>query len=186
MFVECIAAPGFEEDALALLSKKQNLRLVIPGGDLPKDEIRSVAGGFLRQDVDSGDPEKTEWKVVSKRKPTEKEMSDLAFAWKACISAKSNAIVVARDGATLGIGAGQPNRVDSARLAAARAGEKAVGAVLASDAFFPFPDSVEVAAKAGITAIVHPGGSVRDAESLAAAEAMGIAMVLTGVRHFRH
>jgi phosphoribosylaminoimidazolecarboxamide formyltransferase/IMP cyclohydrolase len=184
--VECIAAPDFEESALELLSRKQNLRLVIPGSGLPKDELRSVTGGFLRQDVDKGDPDTAEWKVASKRKPTEKELSDLAFAWKACISAKSNAIVIARDKATVGIGAGQPNRVDSARLATVRAGEKAIGAVLASDAFFPFPDSVEVAAKAGVTAIAHPGGSIRDSESLAAAEAAGIAVVLTGVRHFRH
>jgi phosphoribosylaminoimidazolecarboxamide formyltransferase/IMP cyclohydrolase len=186
LFVECIAAPKFTDQALEILSKKTNLRLLVPGHGMPKDEIRSVLGGFLRQDVDRGDPSDTAWKVVSKRAPTSQEMEDLRFAWKACVSVKSNAIVFAKDGATVGIGAGQPNRVDSARLAATRAGEKAIGAAMASDAFFPFPDSVEVAIKAGVTAIVHPGGSIRDADSLAAADAAGIALVITGVRHFRH
>jgi phosphoribosylaminoimidazolecarboxamide formyltransferase/IMP cyclohydrolase len=186
LFVECIAAPSFTAEALAILSAKKNLRLVIPGKGVQKHEIRTVLGGFLRQDVDAGDPAAAAWKVVSKRQPTETELRDLEFAWKACMSAKSNAIVFAKAGATIGIGSGQPNRVDSVRIAATRAGAKAQGAVLASDAFFPFPDSVEEAAKAGITAIAHPGGSMRDPESLAAADAAGIAMVLTGVRHFRH
>lgn len=186
LFAECIAAPAFTPEALEILSRKTNLRLVVPAPGLPKDEVRSVLGGFLRQDVDLGDPESAQWRVVSKRAPSDKEMEDLRFAWKACVSVKSNAIVFAKDGATLGIGAGQPNRVDSARLAAGRAGEKAKGAAMASDAFFPFPDSVNVAAEAGISAIVHPGGSIRDAESLAAADAAGIAVVVTGVRHFRH
>ena len=186
LFVECIAAPEFTGQALEILSKKTNLRLLVPGSRMPKDEIRSVLGGFLRQDVDRGDPPGAAWKLASKRAPTAKEMEDLRFAWKACVSVKSNAIVFAKDGTTVGIGAGQPNRVDSARLAAGRAGEKAKGAAMASDAFFPFPDSVEVAIKAGITAIAHPGGSIRDADSLAAADAAGIALVTTGVRHFRH
>ena len=123
---------------------------------------------------------------MSKREATESELRDLRFAWKACMSVKSNAIVFAKDGAAVGIGGGQPNRVDSVRIAAQRAGEKARGSVLASDAFFPFPDSVEEAAKAGVTAIAHPGGSMRDAESIEAADRAGIAMVLVGVRHFRH
>ena len=123
---------------------------------------------------------------VSDRAPTEEEWKALRFAWKACQHVKSNAIVFAQGSATVGIGGGQPNRVDCVRIAALRAGEKAAGAVMASDAFFPFPDSVEEAARAGITAIVQPGGSVRDAESIALAEANGISMVLTGVRHFRH
>lgn len=186
LFVECIAAPSFADEALAILAAKKNLRLVIPGNGSQKHEIRTVLGGFLRQDVDAGDPASAAWKVVSKRQPTATELRDLEFAWKACMSAKSNAIVFAKAGATIGIGSGQPNRVDSVRIAATRAGAKAQGAVLASDAFFPFPDSVEEAAKAGITAIAHPGGSMRDSESLAAADAAGIAMVLTGVRHFRH
>jgi phosphoribosylaminoimidazolecarboxamide formyltransferase/IMP cyclohydrolase len=123
---------------------------------------------------------------VSSRQPTEAEWQSLHFAWKACQHVKSNAIVFAQGEATVGIGGGQPNRVDCVRMAVQRAGEKTAGAVMASDAFFPFPDSVEVAAAAGVTAVVQPGGSVRDAESLAAAEAAGMAMVSTGVRHFRH
>ncbi len=186
LFVECIAAPGFDAEALEILAGRKNLRLVIPGKALPANEIRTVLGGFLRQDVDYGDPEGTGWTVVSRRAPTENEYRDLAFAWKACMSAKSNAIVLAGDGATVGIGSGQPNRVDSVRIAVRRAAERARNSVLASDAFFPFPDSVEEAVRAGVTAIVHPGGSVRDAESIAAADAAGAAMVVTGVRHFRH
>jgi len=186
LFVECIAAPGFDDEALAILAKRKNLRLVVPGMGMQHDEIRSVLGGFLRQDVDADDPSGTGWRTVSKREPTEDELVDLRFVWKACMSAKSNAIVLASGGATVGIGSGQPNRVDSVRIAAQRAGDRAKSSVLASDAFFPFPDSVEEAARAGVTAIVHPGGSIRDIESLAAADKSGIAMVITGVRHFRH
>ncbi len=188
LFVECIAAPGFTDDARAILAKKKNCRLVdIPDmGIEPRFELRSITHGLLKQDLDLGDPSNAGRKVVSKRQPTEAEWVALRFAWKACQHVKSNAIVFARGEATVGIGGGQPNRVDCVRLAAERAGEKAQGAVMASDAFFPFPDSVEVAAQAGITAIIHPGGSVRDAESLAAADAAGMAMVVTGVRHFRH
>ncbi len=186
LFAECIAAPGFSPEAQALLAKKKNLRVLIPGHERPEFEVRSVLGGFLRQDIDRGDPPASEWKVVSARVPSEDELKDLAFAWKACMSVKSNAIVFAREGATVGVGAGQPNRVDSVRIAARHAGDKARGAVMASDAFFPFPDSVEEAAAAGIRAIVQPGGSIRDKESLAAADKAGMAMVLTGVRHFRH
>ena len=152
----------------------------------PKTELRSVTRGILRQDRDLGDPAGTEWKVVSQRAPTPAETAALQFAWIACGHVKSNAIVFARGAATVGIGGGQPNRVDCVRIAATRAGEKSRGAVMASDAFFPFPDSVEVAAEAGITAIVAPGGSVRDDQAIAAANAHQIAMVFTGVRHFRH
>ncbi|MDP2791232.1 MAG: bifunctional phosphoribosylaminoimidazolecarboxamide formyltransferase/IMP cyclohydrolase [Rectinemataceae bacterium] len=186
LFAECIAAPAFDEGALAILAKKKNLRLVIPGEGAQGDEIRTVLGGFLRQDVDAGDPADAQWRVVSKRPPTASELRDLEFAWKACMSVKSNAIVFAKAEVTVGIGGGQPNRVDSVRIAARHAGEKAQGAVLASDAFFPFPDSIEEAAKAGITAIVHPGGSMRDGESIEAADKAGIAMMVTGTRHFRH
>lgn len=188
LFVECIAAPGFADDARELLAKRKNCRL-LEMSDLtlqPRFEVRSVNHGLLRQDVDLGDPANTEWKVVSRRQPTEAEWKSLRFAWRVCQQVKSNSIVFARDTATVGIGGGQPNRVDCVRIAAERAGGRANGAVMASDAFFPFPDSVEVAAKAGITAVVHPGGSVRDADSLAAADAAGMAMVITGVRHFRH
>ncbi len=133
-----------------------------------------------------GDPAGGAWKVVSRRQPSEEEWKALRFAWKACQHVKSNSIVFVRGEATVGIGGGQPNRVDCVRIAAERAGEKSKGAVMASDAFFPFPDSVETGIRAGITAIAHPGGSVRDSESIAAADAAGIAMVVTGVRHFRH
>lgn len=188
LFVECIIAPGFTPDALHILAPRKNLRLVsMPGAQVePLYELRSVNQGVLRQSLDLGDPPETQWRVVSQRQPTPQELVDLRFAWIACQHVKSNAIVFARAGATVGIGGGQPNRVDCVRIAAARAGEKARGAVMASDAFFPFPDSVEVAARAGITAIAAPGGSVRDGEAIAAADTAGIALLWTGVRHFRH
>ncbi len=188
LFVECIAAPGFTEEARAALAKKKNCRLLdMPNTTIePRYELRAIVRGLLKQDVDLGDPAGTEWKVVSKRQPTEAEWKSLRFAWKACQHVKSNSIVFIQGEATVGIGGGQPNRVDCVRIATERAGEKAKGAVMASDAFFPFPDSIEVAARAGVTAIIHPGGSVRDADSLAAADAANIAMVTTGVRHFRH
>jgi phosphoribosylaminoimidazolecarboxamide formyltransferase/IMP cyclohydrolase len=188
LFVECIAAPGFVQQALELLHSRKNLRLVsMPDAAISgTDELRSVNQGVLRQSLDRGDPDGTEWQVVSQRQPTQEEWQSLRFAWKACQHVKSNAIVFARREATVGIGGGQPNRVDCVRIAAARAGERARGAVMASDAFFPFPDSVEEAARAGITAVIAPGGSVRDADAIAAADAAEIAMVFTGVRHFRH
>jgi phosphoribosylaminoimidazolecarboxamide formyltransferase / IMP cyclohydrolase len=188
LFVECIAAPGFTPEALSELAARKNLRLVsLPDTRLsPQVELRSVNGGVLRQSLDLGDPPGTNWQVVTQRAPTPQERQALAFAWKACQHVKSNAIVFARGEATVGIGGGQPNRVDCVRIAALRAGEKAQGAVMASDAFFPFPDSVEEAARAGITAVIAPGGSKRDAEAIAAADQAGMAMVFTGVRHFRH
>lgn len=188
LFVECIIAPGFTSKAQEILAKRKNLRLVamLDTKIQPLYELRSVNQGLLRQAVDQGDPEKAEWQVVSQRQPTPAEWQSLQFAWKACQHVKSNAIVFAQGEATVGVGGGQPNRVDCVRIAAMHAGEKAQGAVMASDAFFPFPDSVEEAAKAGITAIISPGGSVRDAESIAAADAHKIAMLFTGVRHFRH
>ncbi len=190
LFVECIAAPDFSEQARAVLSKKKNCRLVqMPNLEIaPRYELRSITRGLLKQDVDLGDPIDAGggWKIVSKREPTEAEWTGLRFAWKACQHVKSNAIVLAQGESTVGIGGGQPNRVDCARIATERAGEKSRGAVMASDAFFPFPDSVEVGARAGVTAIVHPGGSLRDGEAIAAADAANIAMVVTGVRHFRH
>jgi phosphoribosylaminoimidazolecarboxamide formyltransferase / IMP cyclohydrolase len=188
VFIECIAAPGFTPEARAVLAKRKNCRLVAMP-DLvvtPPYDLRAITRGLVRQDVDTGDPAGTEWKVVSDRQPTEAEMNALRFAWRACQHVKSNAIVLAQGEATVGIGGGQPNRVDCVRIAAERAGAKAAGSVMASDAFFPFPDSVTTAIAAGVTAIVHPGGSVRDAESLAAANAGGVALVVTGVRHFRH
>ena len=189
LFVECIIAPGFSKEAQEVLSKRKNCRLVsMPDTNLVPDyELRSVNQGMLQQKIDQGDPiDAPEWKIVSKRPPNEQELQALLFAWKACQHVKSNAIVFARGEATVGIGGGQPNRVNCVQIAAARAGEKAKGAVMASDAFFPFPDSIEEAARAGITAIVHPGGSVRDADAVAVADLHNIAMVVTGIRHFRH
>lgn len=192
LFVECIAAPAFNPAAREILAKRKNLRLVeMPDLQIePRYELRTITRGILKQDVDFGDPPETVWKIVSQRAPGDDELRALKFAWKACQHVKSNAIVFARnfeDGmASVGIGGGQPNRVDSVRIASERAGDRSRGAVMASDAFFPFPDSIQVAARAGITAIVHPGGSVRDADSLAVADAHNIALVVTGARHFRH
>ena len=188
LFVECIIAPGFTEEARAVLANKKNLRLVETDAvKIETDyELRTVAGGILQQSLDRGDPDGTVWEVVSSRQPTPEEWTALRFAWKACQHVKSNAIVFAKGEATVGIGGGQPNRVDCVRIAIQRAGDKVEGAVMASDAFFPFADSVETAATAGITAVIQPGGSIHDAESLAAAESAGMAMVVTGVRHFRH
>lgn len=188
LFFECIIAPGFSAGALEILAKKKNLRMLeMPDLQIePLVEYRSITRGILQQAIDQGDPEDSEWRVVTDRKPTKEEMADLKFAWKACQHVKSNAIVFAKQEATIGIGGGQPNRVDCVVMAAQRAGEKAQGAVMASDAFFPFADSVEKAAAAGIVAIVQPGGSIRDQESIDACNRLGIAMVFSGVRHFRH
>ena len=188
LFVECIIAPGFEPEASAILASKKNCRLVtMPNTNLsPNFELRSITRGILRQSSDVGDPVDTQWKVASQRQPTDWEWQNLRFAWTACQHVKSNAIVLANAEATVGIGGGQPNRVDCVRMAVQRAGRMAQGAVMASDAFFPFSDSVELAAQAGITAVIQPGGSLRDAEAIAIANQAGMAMVLTGVRHFRH
>jgi phosphoribosylaminoimidazolecarboxamide formyltransferase/IMP cyclohydrolase len=192
LFVECIAAPGFTPEARAHLASRKNCRLLdIPAATIdPPYELRSITRGLLKQQLDMGEPGGAEWKVVSQRAPSPAEWDALRFAMTACRHVKSNAIVLARavEGgfATVGIGGGQPNRVDSARIAVQRAGRQAQGSVLASDAFFPFPDTLELAAAAGVSAVVHPGGSVRDAESLAVADAHGMAMVTSGVRHFRH
>jgi phosphoribosylaminoimidazolecarboxamide formyltransferase/IMP cyclohydrolase len=188
LFVECIAAPGFTPEAREILAKKENLRLLeMPNlGVEPHYEIRTITGGAVRQSLDLGDPPGTAWQVVTKRQPTEAEWEALRFAWVACQHVKSNAIVFAVGEATVGIGGGQPNRVDCVGIAAQRAGEKSKGAVMASDAFFPFPDSVEAAAQHGITAIIQPGGSLRDELSIEACNSHGMAMVVTGVRHFRH
>ncbi len=188
LFVECIAAPAFTDEARTRLAKRKNCRLLaMPDLNIePPHEWRSVNRGLLLQTIDRGDPATAEWKVVSERQPSAEEMAALRFAWIACQHVKSNAIVLAQGTATVGIGGGQPNRVDCVKIAVERAGAKAKGAVMASDAFFPFADSVETAAQAGVTAVVHPGGSMRDAESIAAANKAGMAMVVTGVRHFRH
>jgi phosphoribosylaminoimidazolecarboxamide formyltransferase/IMP cyclohydrolase len=188
LFVECIIAPGFSEEALQLYAVKKNCRLIMmPNLDVnPKLEYRSVNQGLLVQTIDQGDPQPENWQVVSKRQPSKEEMQSMRFAWKACQHVKSNAIVFASGNATVGIGGGQPNRVDCVHIAANRAGEKSKGAVMASDAFFPFPDSVEAAAHYGIKAIIQPGGSKRDQESIELADRHNMVMVVTGVRHFKH
>lgn len=188
LFVECIAAPSFTSEAREILSKRTNCRLLeISSLQLePRYELRSINNGILKQDLDFGDPKNTEWRVVTEKQPTKEEWDALRFAWNACQHVKSNAIVFAKNTTTIGIGSGQPNRIDCVHIAAKRAGANVQGAVMASDAFFPFADTVEAAAQYGITAIVQPGGSVRDEEVIAVANKLKIAMVVTGVRHFRH
>jgi phosphoribosylaminoimidazolecarboxamide formyltransferase / IMP cyclohydrolase len=190
LFVECIAAPGFDEKAKAILAAKKNLRLLElpPGGLEPERELqlKRILGGMLVQQPDLGEIRDTELRTVTKRVPTQEEMLTMRFAWKVCKHVKSNAIVFARDGATLGVGAGQMSRVDSVKLAVMKAQSPLQGSVVASDAFFPFPDGVEEAAKAGATAFIQPGGSVRDNDVIAAADRLGLAMVFTGMRHFLH
>ena len=188
VFYEVIIAPGYEPDALDTLQKKRNLRiLVVEQGAGPAGyDLRPVSGGLLVQDPDDLSEDPSTWKTVTNREPTKEELQDLAFAWKAAKHIKSNAIVFAKDRALVGMGAGQPNRVVSVHLSQRTAGDKAKGSVLASDAFFPFPDNIELAAEAGVEAIVQPGGSIRDSEVIEAADAAGLAMVFTGVRHFRH
>jgi phosphoribosylaminoimidazolecarboxamide formyltransferase/IMP cyclohydrolase len=185
LFVECIAAPGFTDGAREVLAKRKNCRLLVMGAiDEPAFEFRTVRGGVLAQTLDADQGEA--WRVVSKRQPTGDEMAALRFGWKAVTHVKSNAIVLAKGLATVGIGGGLPSRVDAAELAIKKAGENAQGAVLASDAFFPFPDAIQAAAGAGVVAAVEPGGSIRDEEVIEAADALGVALVFTGVRHFRH
>lgn len=187
LFVEAIIAPGYTREALALLAAHRNLRVLQAPLRSPlagEWEVRSVLGGWLVQEPDR--PDSAEWQAVTQRAPTAEERAALAFAWRVCARVKSNAIVLARETATVGVGAGQMSRVDAVRIAVAKAGERARGAVLASDAFFPFADGIEAAAEAGVTAIIQPGGSLRDREAIAAADAAGMAMVFTGVRHFRH
>ncbi|MCS6797120.1 MAG: bifunctional phosphoribosylaminoimidazolecarboxamide formyltransferase/IMP cyclohydrolase [Myxococcota bacterium] len=190
-FVECVAAPAFEPDALERLRERRNLRIVETGPLPPPDArgtvIRSVGGGLLVADRDAtAAGEVAAARVVSRRPPTQAERDALDFAWRICKHVRSNAIVIAREGRTVGIGGGQTSRVGAVEAALARAGAAAHGAVLASDGFFPFPDGVERALAAGVTAFVQPGGSVRDAEVVAAVDAAGATMLCTGVRHFRH
>lgn len=191
IFLEVVVAPSFTEEGLWHLRRRQNVRLLeVPATPGPTCDwhLRQIDGGLLVQDPDrsgTGD-EPSAWRTVTVRRPTSREMSDLALAWKVARHVRSNAIVLARDEGTVGIGQGQPNRVDAARLAISRAGTRARGAVMASDGFFPFADVVEEAIRAGITAIVQPGGSLRDDESVAACDRAGLAMMFTGVRHFLH
>jgi len=191
IFLEVIVAPGFAPEAIELLHGKRNLRLLELAAEYIRPgagwDVRSVAGGFLVQQPDmAGELDRSGLSVVTRRAPDEREMAQLANAWKAVAHVKSNAIVLWRGKGTVGVGAGQMNRVGAAKIAAEQAGPRAAGSVMASDAFFPFPDTVEVAAAAGVTAIIQPGGSLRDKDSIQAADAHGIAMVFTGRRHFRH
>ena len=169
-----------------MLTQKKNLRLIrAPFAPPATLDVRLLHGSVVAQEPDTVDYA-GELQTVTERAPTEEELEALRFAWKVCRHVKSNAIVFARGTATVGIGTGQPSRVDSVKLAAMKAGERAQGAVMASDAFFPFPDGIEEAAKAGVTAVIQPGGSIRDEQVIAAANAHGMAMVFTGMRHFRH
>jgi len=187
-FLECVVAPGCEAEAEEIIKAKSKLRVLL----LPEMQrggpgvVKAIAGGFLVQASDDADDDPDRWEVATEKKPTPEQLAELLFAWKVCKHVKSNAIVVTRDRATVGIGAGQMNRVGAAKIALEQAGEKAKGGILASDGFFPFDDSVRTAAAAGISAIVQPGGSIRDKDSVAAANELGLVMVLTGMRHFLH
>ena len=187
VFTEVVVAPSYSAEALAVLGAKKNLRIL--SGSAPiggRLNIRSIDGGLLVQTADAVNLDRSTWSVVTERQPSESEWDDLGFAWQVCAAVSSNAIVYAKDRQSFGVGAGQQNRLDSARIAAERAAGRAVGGVCASDAFFPFRDGLDAAAAAGIRAVIQPGGSVRDAEVIAAANEHGIAMVFTGERHFRH
>ena len=190
LFAECIAAPGFDEKAKSIFAAKKNLRLLeLPPAGLEFErelQLKRILGGMLVQEPDLGEIKDSELRTMTKRVPSHDEMHTMRFAWKVCKHVKSNAIVFARDGATLGVGAGQMSRVDSVKLAVLKAQTSLKGSVVASDAFFPFPDGVEEAAKAGATAVIQPGGSVRDNDVIAAADRLGLAMVFTGIRHFLH
>ncbi|MEE9248256.1 MAG: bifunctional phosphoribosylaminoimidazolecarboxamide formyltransferase/IMP cyclohydrolase, partial [Dehalococcoidia bacterium] len=188
VFYEIVIAPDFDGEALGLLKRKKYLRILAVASDSGEGglDFRPVGGGVLLQTPDSIAEDPSRWKIVTKRKPTTEELRDLAFAWRAVKHVKSNAIVLAKERAVVGMGAGQPNRVTSVHLAIRAAGERAKGSVLASDAFFPFADNVELAAEGGVTAVVQPGGSIRDKEVIAAADARGLAMLFTGIRHFKH
>jgi len=200
IFTEVVVAPGASEEALAIFARKKNLRLLLtrglPDPLRPSQQVKVIAGGILIQDRDNGRVAADALRVVTKRAPTTRELADCLFAWTVAKHVKSNAIVYARDGATAGIGAGQMNRLESARIAAWKAKDAAakagwaeprtIGSAVASDAFFPFADGLLAAAEAGATAVIQPGGSIRDADVIAAADAAGLAMVFTGMRHFRH
>ncbi|MBN8999838.1 MAG: bifunctional phosphoribosylaminoimidazolecarboxamide formyltransferase/IMP cyclohydrolase, partial [Rhizobiales bacterium] len=200
IFTEVIIAPAATDEALGIIAAKKNLRLLLAGGlpdpAAPGLALRTVAGGFLAQDRDAGRIAAADLSVVTRRAPTAEELADLLFAFRVAKHVKSNAIVYARGGATVGIGAGQRSRVDSSTIAARKAAEAAkaagiaeslaIGSVVASDAFFPFADGLLAAVEAGATAVIQPGGSIRDDEVVAAADAAGLAMVFTGMRHFRH
>ncbi|MBN8235753.1 bifunctional phosphoribosylaminoimidazolecarboxamide formyltransferase/IMP cyclohydrolase [Halobacillus kuroshimensis] len=189
IFLEIIIAPSFSQEALDILTKKKNLRLLqvdMKKSDRPSHKLTTVNGGLLVQDTDEGSLDQIDLEVATERAPSQQEMEDLKLGWKVVKHVKSNAIIVAKGDRTLGVGAGQMNRVGAAKIALEQAGEKAEGSILASDAFFPMPDTVETAAAAGVTAIIQPGGSKRDQDSIDACNKHGIAMVFTKMRHFKH
>ena len=187
-FLECVVAPGCDEAAKTILSKKKNLRiLVLPDLiDGPQQTVRAVAGGFLAQDSDDLCEDPTQWTLPTTLKPSEAELEEMLFAWRVVKHVKSNAILVVKGNTTLGVGAGQMNRVGAVKIALEQAGEQTQGATLASDGFFPFDDSVKTAAAAGIKYVVQPGGSIRDEDSIKAANELGLVMAFTGARHFLH
>jgi len=187
VFTEVVVAPGFDDDALDTLTSKKNLRVL--SASAPSTgalDVRAIDGGLLVQQADVVNLDRATWRVVTAAQPTDEQWADLTFAWQVCAAVSSNAIVFAKDGQAFGIGAGQQNRVDSARIAETRSAGRAVGGACASDAYFPFRDGLDVVASAGIHAVIEPGGSIRDDEVIAAADEHGIAMVFTGERHFRH
>ncbi|MFC3039445.1 bifunctional phosphoribosylaminoimidazolecarboxamide formyltransferase/IMP cyclohydrolase [Virgibacillus xinjiangensis] len=189
IFLEIVIAPSFTDEAMEILTRKKNIRLLKLNSKEDEEayhQLTTVKGGVLIQHNDAGEVTEDELKVATQRNPNEKELADLLFAWKAVKHVKSNAIVLGKDNQTIGVGAGQMNRIGSANIAIEQAGDKAKGAVLASDAFFPMPDTVQAAAEAGITAIIQPGGSKRDQDSIDVCNEHGIAMVYTGMRHFKH
>lgn len=189
IFLEIVVAPSFEPQALEILTQKKNIRLLeldVTSDDKQFNRLTTVDGGALIQAYDAKEVSETDLEVVSNQQPTEQEINDMLFAWKTVKHVKSNAIVLAKDSQTIGVGAGQMNRIGAAEIAIKQAGEKSEGAVLASDAFFPMPDTVEAAAKAGIKAIIQPGGSKRDQDSIDVCNQFGITMVYTKVRHFKH
>jgi len=195
VFTEVIVAPAYDDGAVEILTRKKNIRVLVVPPDKSRAgvEIRTVSGGLLMQArdlvdarVEGGGDDPADWRLVSGSPADDATLADLAFAWRACRSVKSNAILLASDGASVGVGMGQVNRVDSCRLATSRAGERAIGSVAASDAFFPFPDGLEILLEAGVKAVVQPGGSVRDDQVVEAAKAAGVTMYLTGTRHFFH
>ena len=189
--LEVIVAPEFASDALALLQNRwKNVRLLAVGPiksvDREEIHIHKIVGGWLVQERDFPNDDETGWRVVSKRLPTDKEWTDLRFAWRVCKHVKSNAITIAREGMLTGAGAGQMDRVAAARIAIGKSGDRVHGAVAASDAFFPFPDGPQLLLEAGVTAIIQPGGAMRDNEAIEAVDRVGAAMILTGRRHFKH
>jgi phosphoribosylaminoimidazolecarboxamide formyltransferase/IMP cyclohydrolase len=186
IFTEAIAAPAFHADALRVLGAKKNLRLLQVAPETPALVVKSIGGGFLAQTPDVHRLDRSSAQVKTKRAPSDQEWDALTFGWKVVKHVKSNAIVYARPGQLVSTGAGQMSRIDSMRFGAMKAVLPVAGSVVASDAFFPFPDNIEEAAKQGVTALIQPGGSVNDAQAIEAADRLGLAMVFTGVRHFRH